>query len=436
MIISTLFTTIAYAGLSTRLSITSEADIRVPADIRITRLSTGGLNGNSTNYTPRYSKDTVTMGFNIGAGSTINYNVTVSNSGDIDQTIYEITTVSTNNANVTCATTGYNVKEIIGYRDSVTFGITCTSTVSASNVNIVLRFNFKKVYHITYDANTGTNAPSEQLKYEDVDLVLTEDEPEKIGYNFLGWADSSSATTAQYEPGDTYTLNSDKILYAVWKEDKHTVIFDYATNGGTSSTETSVELRSGDNVVFPTATKSGYKFEGWSKDADSHEVLTSLTIEKADDSTITFYASYSYTVTWSANSGSAPAKTSETKNAYMVYTGSKAGVAFAMPAATTRNYYDFAGWGASKYAASSSQTFSSNQSLPAQWTAKSYTITLDPKFYNGTSTTVLVTPSTQGTTSITSKYNTSLSPTSISRPYTSTIAATNGTIYLPEALSL
>ena len=515
LIISVSFTTIAYAGLSTRFSITSEADIRVPADIRVTGISTGGLNGNSTNYQPRYSVNTVTMGFNIAAGSTINYNVTVRNSGDIDQTIYEITTISTNNPNVTCTTTGYNVRDVIGYRDSVTFGITCTLAVSASNVNIILGFNFKKVYHITYDANNGTDAPDEQLKYEDVDLTLANDEPTRTNYTFIGWNESSSATTAQYEPGDTYTLNSDKVLYAVWRQDKYAVTYDVTTNGGSGTND--VVLYDYESTINPstekTASKSGWTFVGWNTNRNATTGLSSyqipanastlyaiysktltgtfnyyndqsttklvtiyntatsgsitsptlsnssftesdvtytlnargwstsiegdatIEVDKNADVTLvsnaTYYASYSYTVTvtWSANSGSAPAKTSETKNAYMGYTGSKVGVAFTMPAATTRNYYDFAGWGTSKYAAGSSQTFSSNQSLPAQWTAKSYTITLDPKFYSGTSTTVLVTPSTSGTTSITSKYNTSLSPTSISRPYTSTIAATNGTIY-------
>lgn len=42
----------------------------------------------------------------------------------------------------------------------------------------------------------------------------------KEGYTFKGWADSSTATTAQYQPGDTVDVkheNSPKTVYAVWE---------------------------------------------------------------------------------------------------------------------------------------------------------------------------------------------------------------------------
>lgn len=44
--------------------------------------------------------------------------------------------------------------------------------------------------------------------------------PSKEGYTFKGWADSSTATTAQYQPGDTVDVkheNSPKTVYAVWE---------------------------------------------------------------------------------------------------------------------------------------------------------------------------------------------------------------------------
>ena len=105
-IFSILLTTIAYAGLSQRMGITAEAEFRVPADIRVTGINIGQTNGNTYNYTPKYTLDTITMGFNLAANTSITYNVTVRNSGDIDQTIYDMTTVSTNNQNVVCSLTG------------------------------------------------------------------------------------------------------------------------------------------------------------------------------------------------------------------------------------------------------------------------------------------------------------------------------------------
>ena len=73
-------------------------------------------------------------------------------------------------------------------------------------------------YSITYNANGGSGAPSAQTKTKDVSLTLSTTRPSRAGYNFLGWATSSSAASAQYQPGSTYTANANVTLYAVWEE--------------------------------------------------------------------------------------------------------------------------------------------------------------------------------------------------------------------------
>ena len=73
-------------------------------------------------------------------------------------------------------------------------------------------------YSVTYNANGGSGAPSAQTKTKDVSLTLSTTRPTRAGYNFLGWATSSSATSAQYQPGSTYTANANVTLYAVWEE--------------------------------------------------------------------------------------------------------------------------------------------------------------------------------------------------------------------------
>ena len=72
-------------------------------------------------------------------------------------------------------------------------------------------------YTITYNANGGTGAPDPQTKTHGVNLTLSSKAPTKNGYIFDGWATSSTATTAQYQPGGTYTANANATLYAVWK---------------------------------------------------------------------------------------------------------------------------------------------------------------------------------------------------------------------------
>ncbi len=90
-----------------------------------------------------------------------------------------------------------------------------------------------QTYTVSYDANGGSDAPSDQTKYEDVDLTLSYIEPTRNQHTFLGWATSASATSADYSSGDTYSDNADITLYAVWQEDN----YEFSISGLTMDTE-------------------------------------------------------------------------------------------------------------------------------------------------------------------------------------------------------
>ena len=79
-------------------------------------------------------------------------------------------------------------------------------------------------YTLAYSANGGSGAPSSQtgsntLLSPSYTFTISSTVPTRSGYNFLGWSTSSSATTADYQPGDSITVTSDgtTTLYAVWK---------------------------------------------------------------------------------------------------------------------------------------------------------------------------------------------------------------------------
>lgn len=74
-------------------------------------------------------------------------------------------------------------------------------------------------YTVSYNANGGSGAPSTQTKVHDQPLTLSKSTPSRSGYTFLGWAESQTATTADYQAGGSYTRNADVVLYAVWKKD-------------------------------------------------------------------------------------------------------------------------------------------------------------------------------------------------------------------------
>ena len=72
-------------------------------------------------------------------------------------------------------------------------------------------------YTISYNANGGSGAPGNQTKTYGVTLTLSSTRPTRAYYNFLGWSTSSSATTAQYSAGGSFSTNANTTLYAVWQ---------------------------------------------------------------------------------------------------------------------------------------------------------------------------------------------------------------------------
>ena len=75
----------------------------------------------------------------------------------------------------------------------------------------------KPSYTVSYNANGGSGAPSNQTKWYGENLTLSSTVPTKTGYAFLGWSTSSTATSATYSAGGTYSSNSAATLYAVWE---------------------------------------------------------------------------------------------------------------------------------------------------------------------------------------------------------------------------
>lgn len=75
-----------------------------------------------------------------------------------------------------------------------------------------------QTYTVSYNANGGTGAPGDQIKYHGTSLTLSTTKPTRTGYTFLGWATSSTAASATYQPGDSYSENSNITLYAVWQK--------------------------------------------------------------------------------------------------------------------------------------------------------------------------------------------------------------------------
>lgn len=87
-----------------------------------------------------------------------------------------------------------------------------------SNASATLYAVWKaNTWAISYNANGGSGAPAAQTKIYGQTLTLSSTKPTRTNYNFLGWSTSSSATSAQYAAGGTFTTNANVTLYAVWQ---------------------------------------------------------------------------------------------------------------------------------------------------------------------------------------------------------------------------
>ena len=234
LIVLFLFTTVAYSGLASKLAITSEVMFRALADIRVTNIKLEKTTGNALeSYEPKYNVDTTTTGFELpSADSSITYRVTVTNRGKRNQTIYEFIKNSINADGVNIKIEGYTEKDIIPYESSIDFLITFTTTnPSNQTINVIEKYDFREVYTIEYDANGGTNAPKEQIKYQKEDIALREEIPTRGTYKFIGWSETQGSETAEYKAGGAYTLDKDVILYAVWQKNATKLDLSYNVDG-------------------------------------------------------------------------------------------------------------------------------------------------------------------------------------------------------------
>lgn len=144
-------------------------------------------------------------------------------------------------------------------------------------------------YTITYNANGGSGAPSSQTKWKGQALTLSSTKPTRTGYSFLGWSTSSTATSATYSAGGSYTNDSAATLYAVWKANTYTVA--YNANGGTGAPGNQTKTYGTTLVLSSTKpTRTNYNFKGWGTSASATTVTYAAGANYTANAAITLYA--------------------------------------------------------------------------------------------------------------------------------------------------
>lgn len=144
-------------------------------------------------------------------------------------------------------------------------------------------------YTIAYNANGGSGAPGKQTKWKDQSLTLSSTKPTRTGYSFLGWSTSSTATSATYSAGGSYTANSAATLYAVWKANTYTV--SYNANGGSGAPSAQTKTY-GKTLTLSTTkpTRTNYTFKGWATSASATTATYSAGGSYTANAAVTLYA--------------------------------------------------------------------------------------------------------------------------------------------------
>ncbi len=274
-----------------------------------------------------------------------------------------------------------------GWATSATGSVVYASGASyTNNASVRLYAVWKLVeYNVTFNANGGSGAPATQKKIHGQTLTLSATEPKRTYYTFLGWATSSTATTATYSAGGSYTSNTAVTLYAVWKPNTYSI--SYNGNGGTGATGPNVPSAS-QTYVYGTPvtindscyTKTGCTFVGWStdKNATSATYTAGQTGVKFSGDVILYavWKTNEYTIFLDMNDGSGK----DYKSLKKMH-----GTSITLPTTIPeRTYYEFLGWATSSsattatYAAGATYTGNASTRLYAVWKRIRYTIS-----YNG-----------------------------------------------------
>ena len=177
-----------------------------------------------------------------------------------------------------------------------------TDIVTDEKEHTLYAYWSNKAITITLDPRSGTLS-ERSIKAEYDKEYGTLPTPERKGYTFEGWYTSASG-------GDRVTEFSvckdekDATLYARWANQQFNVYFN--SNGGSCSTNNKTVTYNNSYGDLPSATRTGYTFDGWyTESSGGINVNQNTTYTDINDTTL--YAHWnknSYTVTFDANGGS------------------------------------------------------------------------------------------------------------------------------------
>lgn len=219
-------------------------------------------------------------------------------SGGVTKTLYEYTGAASGSSGTDGSFTGtYSISGngsstqtiTVTFKNYDLYGNGTIKTQKTKAVSFNVTVPAWTSYTISYNANGGSGAPANQTKWNGTALTLSSTKPTRTGYTFLGWATSSTATSATYSAGGSFTANANTTLYAVWKANTYTVT--YNANGGTlGSVKTQTKTHDQALTLTGTATRTGYNFKGWATSATATAITYAAGASYTANAAVTLYA--------------------------------------------------------------------------------------------------------------------------------------------------
>lgn len=161
-------------------------------------------------------------------------------------------------------------------------------------------------YTLTYDANGGLFSNGNETMRDTNDsrtFEVTDEEPTRADYTFLGWSTDDSATTASYQAGDSFRIESSRsdTLYAVWElaEDPNDLIGNAveATVDAANSKFNTLKAEVVQAILDVNASGEYFTYEELAEIADAVQSMTSVSEVTHDQANRTVSADVSLNVT-------------------------------------------------------------------------------------------------------------------------------------------
>lgn len=219
------------------------AYFRINKDIRVTNITLDKTEGNAISNWEEYDHNSISANISLpNSNSEVTYEVEITNLGNIEMGILDITGLQ---SNLKYTIDNYTIKDMLcdsvnpsecklGSKSyiKITFSYNDNSYNSTNtDFNVKLNFDFKRFYSISYINIDDTNLPKNVMESDDLEIQLNNPFPDKINItgNLNASYNSSNGKVKLLDVDDDIVLSYYAISYFVAYDGSSTKLFDTFT---------------------------------------------------------------------------------------------------------------------------------------------------------------------------------------------------------------